>query len=111
MAESINLSPARKEGTQPGERKTIAYLSGSPGSAYNFEKWQMWRAVSERARELGVNLVYLTGEEFLKFPQAILYDLIGVHNVDGIIFWNSFTSPRLKQKMSLNLSNATSQFL
>ncbi len=35
---------------------------------------------------IGVNLIYVTGEEFLKFPQALLYDLIGKHNIDGILF-------------------------
>lgn len=76
-------------------RKTIAFFSGSPGGSFNYEKWQVWRGISERAALLNLNLIYICGEEFQGFPQAVLYDLVSVHNVDGIIFWNSFTSPRM----------------
>jgi signal transduction histidine kinase/DNA-binding LacI/PurR family transcriptional regulator/DNA-binding response OmpR family regulator len=50
----------------------------------------MWRGIAEAARDYGVNLVYLAGEDFESAPQAVLYDLIGEHNVDGIIVWNTF---------------------
>ena len=75
-------------------KRTIAYFSGSPGSALNFEKWQTWKGVAEAARENQANLIYVAGEEFERSPQAILYDFIGQHNVDGIILWDAFFSPR-----------------
>jgi signal transduction histidine kinase/DNA-binding LacI/PurR family transcriptional regulator/DNA-binding response OmpR family regulator len=55
----------------------------------------MWRGVSEQARNLGIDFYYFTGEEFQKSPQAILYRLVSKANVDGVIFWNSFTTPRI----------------
>ena len=69
---------------------TIGFFCGSPGGLFSFEKWLMWRGIAEAAREYGVNLVYLAGEDFEYAPQAVLYDLIGEHNVDGIIVWNTF---------------------
>src|SRR5512142_2543296 len=72
----------------------VAYFSSSPGGNFTYEKWQMWRGIAEAAREWGTSLVYISGEEFENSPQAVLYELVGKHNVDGIIFWNSFFSPR-----------------
>jgi signal transduction histidine kinase/DNA-binding response OmpR family regulator/DNA-binding LacI/PurR family transcriptional regulator len=76
----------------PRENLTIAYLSSSPGGLHNFEKWLMWRGIAEAANEQGVNLVYVAGEQFASAPQSVLYELIGTHNVNGIILWNSFVS-------------------
>ncbi len=73
-------------------RLTLAYFSSSPGGVWSFEKWLMWRGISEASREWGMNLVYVAGEEFDRDPQAVLYRLIDSSNVDGIIFWNSFFS-------------------
>jgi signal transduction histidine kinase/DNA-binding LacI/PurR family transcriptional regulator/DNA-binding response OmpR family regulator len=81
-------------GPLPGSRPTIAYLSSSPGGVYNYEKWQLWRGIAEAAAEWGANIIYVAGEEYDASPQAVLYELIGAHNVDGLIFWNSFFSPR-----------------
>src|SRR5450759_4475000 len=74
--------------------RTIAYFSSSPGGLFSYEKWQMWRGLADAARDRGVNLLYIAGEEFETNPQAILYNLIGKHNVDGIIVWGTFFSPR-----------------
>jgi len=77
-----------------GRGFTFAYLSSSPGGTYNYEKWQLWRGIADAAAEWDANLIYVAGEEFEYSPQAVLYQLIGAHNVDGLIFWNSFFSPR-----------------
>jgi signal transduction histidine kinase/DNA-binding LacI/PurR family transcriptional regulator/DNA-binding response OmpR family regulator len=61
---------------------------------FAFEKWQMWRGIAEAARSHGMNLLYISGDEFEYSPQAVLYNLIGKQNVDGIILWNSFFSYR-----------------
>lgn len=74
------------------EKSRIAYLSSSPGGLHHYEKWLMWRGIAEAARDQGIHLVYLAGEEFENSPQAVLYDLVGKHNVDGIIVWHSFVS-------------------
>ena len=100
-SETLYSQPARSAFTGEDHREsglsrdvmTVAYLSGSPGGKYNFEKWLMWRGVAEAAKEYGMNLLYLAGEEFEKSPQAVLYELVGRHNVDGLIIWNSFVSP------------------
>lgn len=76
----------------PREYPSVAYFSSSPGGLFTFEKWQMWRGISEAAQAWGINLIYVCGEEFENSPQAVLYDLVGKHNLDGIIFWNSFFS-------------------
>ena len=76
----------------PREYPSVAYFSSSPGGLFTFEKWQMWRGISEAAQAWGINLIYVSGEEFENSPQAVLYDLVGKHNLDGIIFWNSFFS-------------------
>jgi signal transduction histidine kinase/DNA-binding LacI/PurR family transcriptional regulator/DNA-binding response OmpR family regulator len=73
---------------------TVAFFTSSPGGTFTFEKWQMWRGIAEVAQERGMNLLYVAGEEFEYSPQAVLYDLVGKHNVDGIILWNSFFSRR-----------------
>lgn len=78
----------------PRAHRTVAYFSSSPGGVFSFEKWQMWRGIAEAVRERGMNLFYISGEEFENSPQAVLYDLVDKHNVDGIILWNSFFSPR-----------------
>lgn len=70
----------------------IAYLSSAPGGRYHFEKWLMWRGISEAARDHQAHLIYLAGEEFEQAPQAVLYQLVGKHNVDGLIIWNTFIS-------------------
>ncbi len=75
--------------------RTIAYLSSSPGGVNSYEKWQMWRGLADAARDHKVNLLYVAGEEFETSPQSILYDLVGKHNVDGIIFWSTYCSPRI----------------
>ncbi len=80
-------------GISQGDHPTVAYFSSSPGGRFTFEKWQMWRGIAEAVREWGMNLVYVSGEEFENSPQAVLYDLVGSHNLDGIILWNSFFSP------------------
>ncbi len=77
---------------KPAKVKTIAYLSSSPGGRFNLEKWLMWRGIAEAAKDFGFNLIYLAGEEFEKAPQAVLYDLIGKHNVEGVIVWQTFVS-------------------
>jgi hypothetical protein len=84
----------RTVGSLPDRRPTIAYLSSSPGGNFHYEKWQLWRGIAEAALQWNVNLLYVAGEEFDVSPQAVLYDLIGPHNVDGLIFWNSFFCPR-----------------
>lgn len=81
--------------TRAHEPPTIAYFSSSPGGKYSFEKWLLWRGMVDFARDLGVNVIYVAGDEFEKNPQAVLYDLIGTHNVDGIVVWNSFFSQRV----------------
>lgn len=75
-------------------RPCVAFLGSSPGGMFAFEKWQMWRGIAEAARLRGMNLYYISGDDFEYSPQAVLYDLIGKHNVDGIILWNSFFSYR-----------------
>lgn len=70
----------------------VAFLSSSPGGVFTFEKWQMWRGIAEAARNYGVNLLYVSGEAFEESPQSVLYNLIGKHNVDGLILWNAFFS-------------------
>ncbi len=82
------------DASRKDRRRTIAYFSSSPGGTYSYEKWLMWRGLADSAREHGVSLLYVAGEEFETSPQAILYDLIDKHNVDGLIFWDSFFSPR-----------------
>jgi len=54
----------------------------------------MWRGVADAAKNWGYHLVYVAGEEFENNPQAVLYELIGTNNVQGIIMWHSFVSPR-----------------
>jgi DNA-binding LacI/PurR family transcriptional regulator len=75
-------------------RQTLAFFSTSPGGAYNYEKWQMWRGIAEAAKEYGANLLYVAGGEFESDPGAVLYQLIGPQNSDGLIFWNDFISSR-----------------
>ncbi len=62
----------------------------------------MWRGIAESAREWGVNLLYIAGEEFETDPEAVLYNLISTENADGLIIWNSFFSstsqPEVVQK-------------
>ncbi len=78
---------------KPRPMKTIAFLSSSPGGRSTLEKWAMWRGVADAAREEGVNLIYVAGEQFESAPEAVLYRLLGAHNVDGIISWNAFVTP------------------
>ena len=75
------------------DTRTIAYFSSSPGGVLSYEKWLMWRGLADAAREHGANLLYIAGEKFQNSPEAILYDLVGSHNVDGIILWSTFFSP------------------
>ena len=72
---------------------TVAFFSSSPGGAFHYEKWQVWRGIQEAAYEAGFNVLYIAGERFLDSPQAVLYRLVGQHNVSGIIFWHSFVGP------------------
>jgi signal transduction histidine kinase/DNA-binding LacI/PurR family transcriptional regulator/AraC-like DNA-binding protein len=76
------------------ERPTLAFFSSSPGGAFNYENWQMWRGIAEAARENSVNLLYVAGGEFEFDPGAVLYQLIGPHNASGLVFWNDFISSR-----------------
>ncbi|MGE5224016.1 MAG: ATP-binding protein [Omnitrophica WOR_2 bacterium] len=78
----------------PNRRATLAYFSSTPGGSFRLEKWQMWRGIAEAAREFGANLIYIAGEEYDSLPQAHLYELIDRDNVDGLILWSSFFSPR-----------------
>jgi signal transduction histidine kinase/DNA-binding LacI/PurR family transcriptional regulator/DNA-binding response OmpR family regulator len=87
-------SQAEDSSIKKGFQGTVAYFSSSPGSSLSFEKWLLWRGMFESAQQWGINLIYVAGEEFEHHPQASLYELIGSHNVDGIIFWNSFFSRR-----------------
>lgn len=80
--------------SQPFDKPTVAFFSSSPGGAFQYEKWQMWRGLAEAALETGFNLIYVAGEEFAHSPQAVLYRLINRSNVHGIIFWHSFVGPR-----------------
>lgn len=84
----------RRNITQSQGRPTLAFFSSSPGGAFNYEKWQMWRGIAEAARENSVNLLYVAGGEFEFDPGAVLYQLIGPQNASGLIFWNDFISSR-----------------
>ncbi len=86
------MNSAMRSVKRPGKQLTVAYFSSSPGGVWSFEKWLMWRGISEAIREWGMNFIYVAGEEFDRDPQAVLYRLIDSGNVDGIIFWNSFFS-------------------
>lgn len=79
---------------------TIAFFSSSPGGTLSISKWLMWRGIAEAAQNEGVNLIYVAGDEFETSPQAVLYDLIGEHNVDGVIIWNSFVSQNSSLKQA-----------
>jgi len=78
---------------QVAGQPTVAFFSSSPGGAFHYEKWQVWRGIYEAACTAGFNVLYLAGERFLDSPQAVLYNLVDQHNVSGIIFWHSFVGP------------------
>lgn len=86
------------EYAQPPEKPTVALFGSSPGGAFRYEKWQMWRGVAEATREVGYNLIYVAGEEFENSPQAALYRLIDHSNVSGVIVWHSFVGPRAESQ-------------
>lgn len=73
-------------------RLTIALFGSVPGGELSYEKWQLWRGVVDTACKLDVNLIYVAGNEFQNTPQAVIYRLMGAHNIDGIISWNTFVS-------------------
>ena len=88
----LSNEQARLSASVPSRPLTLAFFSSSPGGTFSVTKWLMWRGIANAAQEYGVNLVYVAGEEFENAPQAVLYELIGQHNVDGIILWNTFVS-------------------
>jgi signal transduction histidine kinase/DNA-binding LacI/PurR family transcriptional regulator/DNA-binding response OmpR family regulator len=76
----------------PTKPLTLAYLGSSPGGRFSFEKWLMWRGLADAVKKSGANLIYIAGEEYARSPQAVLYQLVDRHHVDGIIIWNTFVN-------------------
>ncbi|NSW51173.1 MAG: response regulator [Anaerolineae bacterium] len=73
-------------------KPTIAYFSQSPGGNFAVEKWWFWQGVMNAGLERNINLLYVSGSEFTRDPQAVLYDLIDHRHIDGILAWQSFVS-------------------
>ena len=73
-------------------KATIAYFSQSPGGIYGIEKWWFWQGVINAGMERNINILHVSGSEFTREPQAVLYDLLDHNKIDGILAWQSFVS-------------------
>lgn len=93
MEEILNPK-LQNTGDPSARRKRVVFWGSAPGSTLHFEKWLLWRGIAEAVREANASLLYVAGEEFENSPQAILYELFGSSQIDGIITWDSFVSPR-----------------
>ena len=76
----------------------IAFFGSAPGGSFNYEKWYLWRGLIDAAQKAGADLWFVAGEMIGNSPDAVLYDLGGLKQVDGIIAWGAFSGPEISQR-------------
>lgn len=69
--------------------KTVAFLSGIPGSPFPFEKWLLWLGIWEKAQKENVNLVYLA-QDTTALSDTRFVEWLSSQKLDGLIIWDSF---------------------
>ena len=67
---------------------------------FNYEKWYLWRGLVDAAQKAGADLWFVAGEMIGNSPDAVLYDLGGLKQVDGIIAWGAFSGPEISQRLA-----------
>lgn len=100
MCSKHPLSKNSTERLTTATRPTIGFITSGIGNPVSSN---LWSGVVDAARQYHVNLLCFVGES-LQSPHGykslanVIYELVGPHHVDGLIFWNSALSNYVKRE-------------